>query len=204
MTLIAQLSVNGAPILIGDVLLSSERRTGLKADLPLVGDINRILSNRGLPFEVSFVQKVHVFDGRIAVAWSGPLIQAERALRVLSIISSQAGLTEPDIRRELSAIDQTAIDQLQLIGLLLEGTEGASVRFTAFAYHAPFELIPDIGRVCVAGSGRTAFVNLLQKFDWQTQASANEPVGWVEQSETHRCGDHRKVMGFAALNPSYK
>ena len=71
MTLIAQLSVNGAPFLMGDVLLSSETRTGLKISLPLVGDINQILSDRGLPFEVKFAQKINVFDGRIAVAWSG-------------------------------------------------------------------------------------------------------------------------------------
>jgi hypothetical protein len=51
MTLIAQLSVNGAPILIGDVLLSSEARRGLKVNLPLVGDINRILADNDLLFE---------------------------------------------------------------------------------------------------------------------------------------------------------
>ena len=46
MTLIAQLSINGAPLLIGDVLLSRETRTGLKVTLPLVGDINNVLTAR--------------------------------------------------------------------------------------------------------------------------------------------------------------
>ena len=57
MTLIAQLSIHGAPILIGDVLKSKERRTGLKVNLPLVGDVNQILADNGLLFEVDFAQK---------------------------------------------------------------------------------------------------------------------------------------------------
>jgi hypothetical protein len=57
MTLIAQLSINGAPLLIGDVLLSRETRTGLKVTLPLVGDINNVLAKNGAPFEVNFTQK---------------------------------------------------------------------------------------------------------------------------------------------------
>src|SRR6476620_5223978 len=115
MTLIAQLSAKGAPFLIGDVLLSSETLTGLKANLPLVGDINRILSDRGLPFQVRFPKKIDVFDGRIAVAWSGPLIQAERALQGISAIRSQPDLTWTDIVVALNAIDPAAVDQLQLV-----------------------------------------------------------------------------------------
>jgi hypothetical protein len=47
MTLIAQLSINGSPLMIGDVLLSSEQRTGLRVTLPLVGDINEVLAKNG-------------------------------------------------------------------------------------------------------------------------------------------------------------
>jgi len=65
MTLIAQLSINGAPLLIGDVLLSNETRTGLKVTLPLVGDINDVLAKNGLPFEVRFTQKVNVLADRL-------------------------------------------------------------------------------------------------------------------------------------------
>ena len=134
MTLIAQFSVNGAPILIGDVLLSSETRNGLKVKLPLVGDINQILADNDLLFEVvDFAQKIHVFDGRIAVAWSGPSIQAKRALQVLADIFSQEKLTVDDILGELKLIDQAKIDQLQLIGLLLEEVNGATAHYVSVA-----------------------------------------------------------------------
>jgi hypothetical protein len=175
MTLIAQFSVNGAPILIGDVLLSSETRIGLKVKLPLVGDINQILADNDLLFEVvGFAQKIHVFDGRIAVAWSGPSIQAKRALQVLADISSQEKLTVDDILGELKAIDQTKIDQLQLIGLLLEEVNGTTIRASSFSLRVLCEDFPNIGRGWVTGSGRGAFLQLLQKGSWLAQPNAPE------------------------------
>lgn len=174
MTLIAQLSVNGAPFLIGDVLLSSETRKGLKVNLPLVGDINQILADRGLEFEVSFAQKIHVFDGRIAVAWSGPVVQAERALRVLAAISSRQALTRSDIVAELNAIDPSAIDQLQLIGILLRGVTGMTVEASIFSLRVQPVNIPNIGSVYCAGTGRDSFFELLQQTNRQSTTEANE------------------------------
>jgi len=54
MTLIAQVFIGGAPFMVGDVLLSADGKNGLKSNLPLVGNINQILADRGLNFEVSF------------------------------------------------------------------------------------------------------------------------------------------------------
>jgi hypothetical protein len=173
MTLIAQLAVNGAPFLVGDVLLSSETRTGLKVNLPLVGDINQILADRGLPFEVCFAQKINVFDGRVAIAWSGPLIQAERALRVIAALCSRSDLTADDVLAELRAIDGSAIDRLQLVGLVLQEVRGTTVEVSLFSLRVPPMDIPTFGQVFAAGSGRDAFLHMLQKADWQSQDSAN-------------------------------
>jgi hypothetical protein len=173
MTLVAQLTINKEPMLIGDVLLSSESRTGMKVNLPLIGDINKILSDNGFPFEVDFAQKLHIFNGRIAVGWSGPSIQAKRALEVISAISTQDSLTQADIERELRAVDQEKINQLQLVGLVIEDTTGPNVQYSVFAMNAPFMDVPNFGRVCGAGSGASAFFELLQKGNWLAQANAN-------------------------------
>jgi hypothetical protein len=175
MTLVAQLTVNRIPMLIGDVLLSSETRTGLKVNLPLVGDINQILADRGFPFEVRFGQKLHVFEGRVAVAvgWSGPSLQAKRALEVIAAISSRQGLTEADIKLELNAIDPEKIDQLQLVGLIIEDQNETNVKYSGFSLRAPLIEIPSFGRVCGAGSGAPAFFELLQKGDFLGQSDAN-------------------------------
>ena len=66
-------------------------------DFPLVGDINQVLANRGLSFEVSFAQKVNILSDRLVVAWAGPHMQAERALKVLAAMSSRQNLSRADI-----------------------------------------------------------------------------------------------------------
>ncbi|HMA75440.1 MAG TPA: hypothetical protein VKP67_28730 [Xanthobacteraceae bacterium] len=174
MTLIAQLSVNGAPFLIGDVLLSSETKTGFKVKLPLVGDINQILTDHGLPFEVRFTQKINVFDGRIAVAWSGPRLQAERALRPVAAMPSRGRVTAANVLAELEAIDPEAIDRLQLIGLVLEEVSNTAVSSSLFSVRVPPEHVPHFGNVCAAGSGRATFLHILQNADWRGDPTANE------------------------------
>jgi hypothetical protein len=146
----------------------------LKVDLPLVGDINKILADNGLPFEVEFTQKINVFDGRIAVAWSGPSIQAKRALRVLENISSQEKLTVDDVLGELKAIDPSKISQLKLIGVLLEEVNGTIIKASLFSLRVPQENIPNFGTGHVAGSGHDAFLKLLQRGNWLARTNATE------------------------------
>jgi hypothetical protein len=154
MTLIAKFSVNGVPLLIGDVLVSSDAIAGRETTLPLVGDINKVIADHGLRFEVGFKQKVNSIGERLAIAWSGPMMQAERALRALSAISTRNNPTSDDIRRALEAIDR-----LCLIGLLHRGTVGTDVEVDHFAMGIqPIEQA-GLGKVFAAGTGRAAFSN---------------------------------------------
>ena len=82
-------------------------------------------------------------------------------------------LTQAYIERELRAVDQEKINQLQLVGLVIEDTTGRNVQYSVFAMNAPFMDVPNFGRVCGAGSGASAFFELLQKGNWLAQANAN-------------------------------
>jgi hypothetical protein len=174
MTLISQVSIRGAPFLLGDVLLSSERRTGLRTNLPLVGDINQILANRGLSLEVGFAQKVNILSDRLVVAWSGPALQAERALRVLSTLSSRQNLHRTDIQMELEAIDSDQIDRLQLIGLLVTDVRGTTIKGSPFLWRVARTEIPELGTVYAAGTGKDEFIKRLRSADWTVGGTANE------------------------------
>jgi hypothetical protein len=173
MTLIAQLSIGGAPLLIGDVLLSSEKRTGLKVDLPLVGNINEVLAKNGQSFEVDFAQKVNVLSDRLAVAWSGPAIEAARALGALSRLSSRPNFDLKDVGSELAAIHEQ-IAHLRLIGTLLGEALGSMHAAHCFRLGVPVVTIPNIGPVLVAGTGRDFFLNLLGESNWTNSGKANE------------------------------
>jgi hypothetical protein len=174
MTLIAQLSINGAPLLIGDVLLSSEQRTGLKVTLPLVGDINEVLAKNGVPFQVDFGQKVNVLSDRLVVAWSGRMDEAERALRVLSRVSTRSNLDIGDIGRELNAIDQQQIAHLQLVGTLLGDAQGTMRVAHCFTLGVKPTNIPSLGPVFAAGTGRDFFLNMLKKSNWTNYGRGSE------------------------------
>jgi len=173
MTLIAQCTVNGAPLIVGDVLLSSETRTGLKVNLPLVGDINEVLSKRGMPFEVAFTQKTNLLSDRLVVAWSGPLIQAERALNVLKRICFRTDIQLDDIGAELNAIDKQAIDNLQLVGTLLGEASGPLYSAHCFTLGVKPISISQLGAVFAAGTGRDAFLKILENADWTNSGTGN-------------------------------
>jgi hypothetical protein len=138
-----------------------------------------------------------------ALLWHGPA----RALQVLADISSQEKLTVDDILGELKAIDQAKIDQLQLIGLLLEEVNGATIRASSFSLRVPCEDIPNIDRGWMAGSGRDAFLQLLKKGSWLAQPNAPEyhvayGILGALTNEEYRTGNtiaNRWGGGFEAL-----
>jgi hypothetical protein len=171
MTLIVQLSINGAPLMMGDALLSSSQRTGLKVTLPLVGDINEVLAKNGQPFQVAFTQKVNILSDRLVVAWSGSMIEAERALGALSRLSTRPNLDMDDISREINAID---LAHLQLVGMLLGPAQGNVRTAHSFTLGVKPINISGVGTVFAAGTGRDAFLSLLGKTDWTNSGTGNE------------------------------
>jgi hypothetical protein len=211
MTLIAQLPINGAPLLIGDVLLSSQKRTGLKATLPLVGNINDVLAIHGQPFEVAFCQKVNILSDRLAVAWAGPMIESERALRALSLLSTRPNLILDDIGCELTVIRER-IANLQLVGTLLGEARGSMRTAHHFTLGVPDANVANIGRVLAAGTGRDFFLNLLGKSNWTNSGAGNEfQVAHVllcalvnEEYRTARTILNRWGGGFEAVSCSQR
>jgi hypothetical protein len=157
------------------VLLSSGTRTGLKVNLPLVGDINEIIGQRGLPFQVKFSQKINLLGERLAVAWCGSALQAERVLRRLAIIASCNDATSADIEAELDAINcDHAINEVQLVGLLVRDVHGTTVEATRFSWGINGVEVPRLGPVHAAGSGREAFLALLNKADFTNSGTGSE------------------------------
>lgn len=179
----------------------------MQQNLPLVGDINRILADRGKAFEVGLVQKVNILSDRLVVAWSGPLDQAERALRILSAAASRQNLTRAEIETELMAIDPDQIDKLYLIGLLVTDVSGDQVSASALQLRAPPTNVPGLGAVYAAGTGKSEFLRLVAKTDWTLGGSATEDlvahslVGELIDKELRRGGtiEDRWGGGFEAV-----
>jgi hypothetical protein len=168
-TLIARITLGGAPFLIGDALLStgdlsSPDVTGLECKLPLIGEINSVLAAKARPFRANLCQKLHVFDGRLAVGWSANDVrEAERALKELREVAKKPDITITDVLDRLSAIDPDRIESLSLVGILLRAVNGDQIQCSAFGRNAISKSVTGFGEVEAAGSGGSTFISLLER-----------------------------------------
>ncbi len=181
MTLVARITLGGAPFLIADALISSDdlfnpHIIGVECELPLIGEINSLLAAKGRPFRVDLCQKLHVFEGRLAVAWSAnDASQAERALKVLSELAKKPDITLADVDEELSAIDPDRIKGLSLVGCLLRAVKGNQISAQVFGLNANTENITGFGAVQTAGSGARTFTQMLRQNAPPLPSAANDP-----------------------------
>ena len=125
-------------------------------------------------FRSELYSKINLLGDRLAVAWSGPVNQAERAMRVLARVSDHPDLTLEKIGRELDAIEAQSLNRLQLIGTLLGDARGAMRSAHCFAYGVKGNSTASFGTVFAAGTGRDFFLNLLGKSDWTNSGTGNE------------------------------
>ena len=104
MTLVARIMLGRAPFLVADALISSDdlsnpHVTGAECELPLMAEINSALAAKERSFRVDLCQKLHVFEGRLAVGWSSnDASQAQRALKALREIAKEPNLTLGDVQ----------------------------------------------------------------------------------------------------------
>jgi hypothetical protein len=168
-TLVARIMLGGAPFLIGDALLSNDDLsnpyvTGAECELPLVGEINSLLAAKKRSFRTKLCQKLHIFEGRLAVGWSAnDHRQAERALKVLREVAKKPNVTGTDVQEELSAIDPDQIKDLSLVGNLLRAVNGDEIRCTTFGCNFNAESVAGFGEVQAVGSGARTFIGMLQR-----------------------------------------
>jgi len=173
--------IGGAPFLIADALISSgdlsnSYITGIECELPLIGEINSLLAAKERPFRVDLCQKLHVFEGRLAVGWSAnDAMQAERALKVLREVAKKPDVTFADVQDELSAIDPDQINGLSLVGNLLQAVSGNQINSSIFGLNAITEDIAGFGNVQTAGSGARTFIQMLRQNEPPPRSSANDP-----------------------------
>lgn len=181
MTLVAQITMAGAPFLIGDALLSSKNLDnpqvkGMVCQLPLVGEVNSLLAAAKRPFRVTLCQKLHVFEGRLAVGWSSDdACQAERALKELARVAKKSDLTLADVEEALSAIGD-GIKDLSLVGVILRAVDGNQISVSNFGRGATTQDVKGFGKIRAAGSGTQTFIDMLRQGE-PPSTSANDP--WV-------------------------
>jgi hypothetical protein len=115
MTLIAAIRVGQCPILLGDLLISSEIAPTRPVVLPTVGALPEDLVPAGTYHITGAAQKICVINVRLAVAWAGRQICARHVVRKMGKYFSKRRIDGASLERFFRSQETKHLEQLQII-----------------------------------------------------------------------------------------
>ena len=83
MTLIAAMQMRGQPVLIGDLLISSEHPEATQIELPTLGALPKDFRPDNIHAFSNLAQKLTLINDHLVVAWSGRVVHARDFIREL-------------------------------------------------------------------------------------------------------------------------
>jgi hypothetical protein len=148
MTVVANLLIEGVPVLIGDAVITSGDLTERSITVPTVG----MLPPMRRPI-TAFRRKVYIIDKRLTVAWTGSRLKAEQLISSLRYHIQRRGVTEKELEDFLSSyrFPIEGGDELRLVGWIAE----RSPRPFWWSTKYPGEIVYD--EYDIEGSGREVF-----------------------------------------------
>ena len=168
MTLVARFNVGNIPVMLADVLVSTDGEVPDTLNIPASAAINKNFPDDHKLRIHSLVQKINVLSDRLIVAFSGDGDQAKDVAEVLSGIAHSIILDEELVLSTLDNIEVERKDKLQIIGVLTtpdsDDPNGFQYRFFGNGVKKTY-LGPSFGKMgVVAGSGIEDFLEVLQAF----------------------------------------
>jgi hypothetical protein len=156
--LIASFEVENAPILLGDILITVDRRSNRPVSTPLVPQPNGLLSSTATHQVSGVSQKLLLLHDHLCLAWSGSLFNAAAlASRLKFLVQDQPKLDYFELRDFIGDLNKDLRD-LQYIIYCWTG-EG----WGYFSNLRSFEL-GALNNIRVAGSGTEHFVSNIEHF----------------------------------------
>jgi len=160
MTVVAAFTVNGVPVMLGDLLISGPSTGRASIHIPTVGDAIPSLPEDGQLAIAQLRQKLCIIGDNIALGWSGSLLAATMVVEGLIKENRRSEMTLEEVKRYLDNLDKwTRQQDLSLVGYV---SEPAGI--APFGYNCS-EFQSDIfGNVMVSGTGESDLSSLLQQF----------------------------------------
>jgi len=184
LTLIAAFTIDGIPILIGDLLISAPSITTPEVRVPTVGDIAPLfptgLGGRAIS---GLDQKLNIIGDNIAIAWAGSRIQAKYALKKLIERNQQNSLTPDELSAFLSVLNsEIGQEDLSLIGWIVDPKGGPK----GFTYGSCEKYTTQSSiNVAVAGTGAPDFSYCLDQLRFSNLQIAGGNPNALETAVTY-------------------
>lgn len=153
MTIVAALSIQQVPMVIGDLLISGPEASGRTVVVPIAGEVTNVFPTGSGWSITGLRQKVNIIAPNCALGWAGSQLAASQIVKELIAMAASTPLTTRRIADYFSTLDP-AIDAL---GVSIVGWVADAAAHYRFWHNADnFEAEP-IGDISVAGSGAEQF-----------------------------------------------
>lgn len=151
MTLIAGFTVNNAPILIGDILISGKEYQQPPVKIPTVGDVSEVFPGGSGFTVVGTRQKICIISDNLAIGWAGSYVAAKVIIQDLIRKSKATSFTCEYIESYFEGIDEDIANLgVELIITIIDSnrTRGAIYRYDSMAQNSL-----QLGQFFLGGSG---------------------------------------------------
>ena len=180
MTIIAAFSLDGFPVLFGDLLITGEIKANEKIfAVPAVGEVQNYFGDSGWAI-IGLRQKVTIIASNCVVAWAGSFLGARIAISALKSLSKKSQLTCEIILHYLRTEQELLQHPASFIGFVFED---GGIR--QFQYQADQFESASLGSVCLCGTGSHAiheFSDVLKNAEFKRTGEKNLAINAISNT----------------------
>jgi len=150
MSVIATFSINQFPILLGDLLLSSDHNSETSLNLPTIGEITEIFPEGSGFIPIGLSQKVFVLNENLSLAWAGSKILAQGIIAELLRECQKKPFWESRDLEQFFRAFEAELDEVSILGY---SNNGRGIFSFGFGRHESRDENENYGRLKLAGTG---------------------------------------------------
>lgn len=180
------------PILLADLLLSSETQPNHRVALPTVGDLPTPSPLTRTAYPSGLMQKLFVLNDHAMVAWSGTYIAAVTVLKELKEKFSQQPINGPSVKKFFNEFGAENLKGLQFIGVFRDGNGVSTFGYDTYNFtHEHF------GECHIGGSGAGRLIQKL--YSERTHEVAGGTLRDVDHAVTYALTTASEFIGEELL-----
>jgi|RhiMethySRZTD1v2_1073278.scaffolds.fasta_scaffold01336_19 hypothetical protein len=179
MTIVARLTINDFPLLVGDVLLSAPETPGRTVRVPTVGDITQVFPEGSGFMPSGLRQKIAVIGDNLVIGWSGSRIAAKTVIQELITRNKHEQFSNDSLMKHLNSLDETSgAQKVGFVGFIKDARGIAQFGFRYLDLQTA-----SFGRMGLLGTGSGHFEEVIQSLTSFPQPS--RPINDLERALGH-------------------
>jgi hypothetical protein len=174
MTVIASFSIQGFPVLVGDLLLSGDEDLNKTIQIPTLGEITKVFPKGSGYVPCGLKQKIAIVNDNIALAWAGTRLSAQIIISdLIKKARKKKYWTLDDLSYFFSNYNKEHGEKVCIVGF---SNDGKGIFSFGYGINCINYESGHYGLVRLAGTGAADFKNYLDSFDIPPQLNTANPL----------------------------